>query len=338
MRMILIGFGTVGQGLVEILEKKQHLYQNQFQFEPEIVGVSTWSRGSLYHPEGLNRQALLEAIQAGSLDHYPESEGLIRGMDSLSMIETGQADTVIEMSHSNFKDAQPALDYCVKALESGKHLILANKGPVALAYTQLVNLARSKGVQLRFEATVMAGTPSLALALESLAGCEIQAIKGILNGTCNFIISRMEAGMDFEGALAEAQALGYAEAEPSADVDGWDAAGKSLILAQAVMGLEMKLEDMTVSGIRQLSLEAIESARKEGKHWRLITSIDAKGARVQSECLAMGHPLATVSGANNAITFSTDLMGDITLIGAGAGRLETGYAIITDLLAIHRQL
>ena len=338
MKIALIGFGTVGQGFVEIIAERSAQLQRRYGFMPRIVAVATRSRGTLYSPAGLDPAALLSAIQTGSLAAYPDGPGLQRDLDTLDLIRDCNADVVIEATVSNLETAQPALSYCYTALESGKHLVLANKGPVALAYDSLRDAARNAGRILRFEATVMAGTPSIALALDSLAGCEIRAARGILNGTTNYILTQMESGMEYAEALAQAQALGYAEADPHADVEGWDAASKVLILASTLFGARLTLDDLDVSGISQISSADIEAAQAAGERYKLIAEATPQGGSVRAMRLPLSNPLAGVSGAANALMLDTDLLGPVTLIGAGAGRQETGFALLGDLLAIERLL
>jgi homoserine dehydrogenase len=334
MRIVLIGFGTVGQGLVEILRDKAADLKLSENFVPQLVGVVTRSRGSLYHPNGLDLNGLLTAIKAGSLDQYPDTPGLERGWNALQTIQAG-ADVMVEAGPSNFETGQPALDYCYAALENGQHIVLANKGPVAVAYHELVSRAKAAGKKLRFEATVMAGTPSIRLGTQALAGCKITQARGILNGTTNYILTQMEDGMTYADALARAQALGYAEADPTADVDGWDAAAKAIILAAALFRARLTLKDMNVRGIRDLTTDDVTAAKAAGERWKLIAQVTPAGGSVQPTRVPLSHPLAGVSGATNAVTYITDLLGDITLVGAGAGRLQTGFGVLSDLLEIN---
>ncbi|MCY3833829.1 MAG: homoserine dehydrogenase [Chloroflexi bacterium] len=336
MKLILIGFGVVGQGFAQILRDKAAELLREENFSAQIIGVATASKGALYHAAGLELQSLLEAAQAGSFASYPEQDGLIRGLEVDEMIAAGDADALVEMSPTNLETAQPALDFCRRALDAGLHLVLANKGPVALDYAGLKSKARAKGLQMRYEATVMAGTPTIQLAVDALAGCQILSARGILNGTTNYILTRMEAGLSYDEALSEAQALGYAESDPSGDVEGWDAAGKVLILANALFGRSLALDDLDVSGITEITAADIAEARAAGQRYKLIASARPDGGAVKATRLPLDEPLAGVGGSTNAISLKTDLMGDITLIGAGAGPLETGCAILSDLLAIQR--
>ncbi len=335
MNLVLIGFGSVGQGLVEILRDKADDLQTRYGFTPLVVGVATRSRGTLYRPDGLNLDALLAAIQAGHLNAYPDTPGLERDWDALRLIRDSNADVMVESTHTNLDTAQPALDYCRAALDSGRHVVMANKGPITLAYEELTERARVAGRLLRFEGTVMAGTPSLRLGIQALAGCTISQARGILNGTTNYILTQMEGGMTYADALANAQALGYAEADPTADVDGWDAAAKALIVARAIFNSPLTLKEMPVSGIRYVTPDDIQAAREAGERWKLIARVTPTEASVQAMRIPANHPLASVSGATNAITYTTDLLGDVTLVGAGAGKLPTGFALLSDLIEIY---
>jgi homoserine dehydrogenase len=333
MKIALIGFGTVGQGLAEILrDKADQLADYRF----EIVAVATQRRGTLYHPDGLDIPDLLKSMELGGLSYYPDGMGLNRDWDVTTLIRQCNADVIVECTHTNLTNAQPALDYCRAALASGKNLVLANKGPIALAYAELKESARRAELLLRFEATVMAGTPSLRLAMSALEGCTITQARGILNGTTNYILTQMENGMDYAAALAEAQRLGYAEADPTADVGGWDAAGKALILSAALFDQKLTVEQMRVEGITTITVADVQVAAAAGERWRLIATVTPQGASVRPQRLPITHPLAGVSGATNAVTYSTDLLGDVTLVGAGAGKKQTGFGLLSDLLEIAR--
>ncbi len=336
MKLLLIGFGAVGQGFAEILRDKAAQLQDKQEFTATIIGLTTASKGTLYRPAGLDIPGLLAAAARGSFDSYPEQTGLRRGLTAEEMIAAGEADALVEASPTDLQTAQPALSTCHRALDAGLHLALANKGPVALDYAKLRAKARQKGRQLRYEATVMAGTPTMRLAEEALAGCAIRSARGILNGTSNYILTQMETSMSYADALAQAQALGYAETDPAGDVEGWDAAGKVLILANALFGSRLKMADLDVSGITGISASDIAAAKADGERYKLIASATPAGGAVQATRLPLSDPLASVGGSTNAITLETDLMGDVTLIGAGAGKRETGFAILADLLAIHQ--
>jgi homoserine dehydrogenase len=340
-KLALIGFGAVGQGLARILHTKGDSLRQNLGFEAQIVAVCTLSKGSLYHPKGLDIAKLLELVNhPDKFKAYPDTPGLQRGWDNLKTIRESNADTIIETSYTDIETGQPAIDHCRAAFEAGKHVVTANKGPVALAYQELSALAKKKEVRWCFEGTVMSGTPAIRMSLTALAGADISAVRGILNGTTNYILTKMEEGLSYETALAQAQELGYAEADPTADVEGYDTLSKVLILANVLMGIPLKKEEVVRQGISQLTVADIEQAAAEGKRWKLIGAVKKEGgqvaASVRPETIPLTDPLARVIGATNAITYETDLMGAVTLIGAGAGSLETGFSILIDLINIER--
>ncbi len=197
-------------------------------------------------------------------------------------------------------------------------------------------------MQFRYEGTVVAGTPVLNLGEFTLAGNEITEIRGILNGTTNFILTNMEAGRAYDEVLKEAQELGFAEADPTADVEGFDALAKVVILAKSVMGADISPEDVDRTGITQISLDDVAAAKADGKRWKLIGKVTRDGsgvkASVKPEKVALTDPLAAVGGATNALTFVTDLLGEVTIVGPGAGKIETGYSLLIDMLAIDRMV
>lgn len=338
MRLILVGFGVVGQGLAKILRDQADYLRDQETFTAQIVGVATRSRGVLYHDEGLDLDALLSALERGHLNNYPPTEGLTRHWDTLQLIRESSADVMVEASYSDLKTAQPALDYCRAAFDSGKHIVMANKGPVALAMEELRDHAHRTRRHFYFESSVMAGTPAIRLGADGLLGCQVLAARGILNGTTNYILTQMENGMAYADALAQAQELGYAEADPTADVDGWDAAGKALILAAMLYDQQFDLNALPVTGISGLKADDIEAARAAGERWKLIATVTPEECRVEPVRLPVAHPLANVSGATNAITYTTDLLGDVTLVGPGAGQMATAAGLLADLLHIQRRL
>lgn len=340
-KVALLGFGLVGQGFVEILEEKSMYLSNLLNEEIKIVAISDIKKGSLYHPEGLNLSELIKAVrQTGSLDTYPETSGLIKGWDSFQTIQESNADTIVEITFTDVKTGQPAIDHCRLAFKNKKNVVMSNKGPVSLAFQELTDLAKINGVRWGFEGTVMSGTPSLRMPIVSLEGNDITEIRGILNGTTNYILTKMEEGWSYNDALVEAQSLGYAEADPIGDVEGYDAQYKITILANVVMNTSIKREEVEREGISHLTQQDIQWAKSEGKRWKLIAECTRKGDRIISKvgpkAIPINDPLAGVMGVQNAVTYECDLAGQITLIGPGAGKNETGFSILIDLINIIR--
>ncbi len=336
-KMAFIGFGVVGQGLAEILEDKKEWLRKEHDFEYEVVAISDMKKGSVHLSDGLDMKKILELVDNGKLlEEYPDGD---KGWDPIKTIKDSSADVIIEVTYTDMKTGGPALEHVREALKSGKHVVSTNKGPVATHGRELVELARKNGVRYLYEGTVVSGTPVINLARTTLAGCDIKEIKGIVNGTTNYILSQMEDGMEYEDALAQAQELGYAEADPTGDVEGIDAQGKIQILSNMVMGGALDLDDVEREGITGISLDDVNSAKEENKRWKLVGSTKKTDtgikAKVGPEKLPLTHPLANVMGPVNALTFSTDLLGDVTIIGPGAGKKETGFSLLVDLLELN---
>lgn len=331
----MIGLGNVGQGFLKILADDSPAINASHDVSITVVGISDLRLGNYYTPQGFNPAALLKAIESGKLESLSEFKTT---WSTEEWIERCEAEFLLEASFTNFTDAEPAISYCRAALKHGKHVVTSNKGPIALYYTELNALARQHNLRLGVEGTVMSGTPSMALGMDLLKAADISRVQGILNGTTNYILTRMEEGNSYEAALAEAQKLGYAEADPTGDVEGFDAAGKVVILGNLVLGAPLTFADVDRKGISGITLDDVESAKKDGKRWKLLGMLEKNGdkvsARVQPVELPISDPLAGVMGATNAITYTSKLMGNVTLIGPGAGRIETGYALLNDILTI----
>jgi homoserine dehydrogenase len=341
-KLALIGFGTVGQGLVEILSRKKDLLQERHAYRPQVVAVADLHHGSCYDANGLDLDQLLDAIardggRPGALTSCPGGQA---GWDSMETIRESGAEAMVEVTLTNIETGEPAVSHCRAALQEGIHVVTTNKGPVALVWRELADLAASRGVQFRFEGTVMSGTPVLSTAAEALAGCEFARIRGILNGTTNYILSEMEQGRGYGESLATAQELGYAEADPTADVEGFDVLAKVVILANVVMGASLGVGEVSRTGIAGLDASEVAAAPAAGHRWKLIGQVERIGERVTASvgpvALPLEDPLASVTGVTNAVTLETDLVGPVTIVGAGAGREATGMALLSDLLAIHR--
>ena len=203
MRLIFIGFGTVGQGLADLLLEKKDFLTKKYGFEFVVTGISDIKLGSLYDPDGINLAQAVKAVkEKGKLD---SSCGPVYEQDALRMIQDADADVLLEATYTDIKTGEPGTAHIRTALSRGMHVVTTNKGPLALHYQELINLSKAKDVKFLFEGTVMSGTPVLNLIRETLAGSSIKEIKGILNGTTNYILTQMEAGLSYETALKKAQ-------------------------------------------------------------------------------------------------------------------------------------
>ena len=339
-KLAFIGFGTVGQGLAEILLEKKEMLEEKFDFNWNIVAISDIMKGSVYDENGLDAKKILNLLKSGKkLDDYPSG---IKGMNSIETIKKTNADTIVEVTFTDVKTGEPALTHIKTALNSKKNVVSTNKGPVVKEALNLLNLAEKNNVFYGFEGVVLSGTPVINLANYMLAGNKITGFKGILNGTTNYILTRMEEGMPYNDALKKAQELGYAEADPTGDVEGLDALGKVVILTNVVLGKKITWKDVERKGITEISKKDVEKAKAEGKRWKLIGSAEilkdgTVKAKVWPQKLPLSDPLAGVCEAINALTFYTDELGPVTIIGPGAGRRQTGFALLIDLLNINRK-
>lgn len=335
--IVLVGFGNVAQGLARIITRKKDDLVRRYGFVPKVNGIVTKTKGIIWDPAGLDLEAVLRSV---------EERGDFSGVSSSNatldqILEDYRIGIVVDTTPTNLETGEPGLSVIRRSLQLGKHVISSSKGPVSVALPELMELAVKNGIAYRFEGAVMSGTPAINLAMEAMAGCEVVKVQGIVNGTTNYILSRMEEGLDYLASLKEAQELGYAEADPSGDVDGWDAAVKAQIISTVIMDEPIALSQVKREGISQVSLEDVRSALSRGKRIKLIAQVERKNGFIEASVapmeLPMDHPLAGVMGATNAITYGTDNLKDVTIVGPGAGREETGQAILADLLAIVRE-
>jgi len=335
MRIILVGWGVVGQSLAQIFIRRKNELPKKYGFRPRIVAIVD-KKGAAINPKGLDLEQMLSLKKEKGTVSASSQHGR-SGMSALDVLESVEAEAMVEVSPTNIEDGEPALSYIKTAFKTGKHVVTTNKGPLALALPALTELADYNKVYLRFSGTVGAGTPVLEFAKKCLQGDRIVAIRGILNGTTNYILSEMdEKHITFDEALEAAQKLGYAEADPTMDVDGYDAAAKLVIMANWIMDKKVTLKDVKIKGIRDVSSQIIEAAAKKGSTIKLIGSI-GETLKVEPTQISKHDPLA-VDGALNAVTFVSESAGEQTIIGLGAGGIETASAVLRDLLDIKQNM
>jgi homoserine dehydrogenase len=337
MRIILVGYGIVGKGVTTILARRYAEKVKDYGFNPKIVAIADID-GAVINPRGLSPEKLEEIEQRG----YPISSDPDfgqPGIKAIDVIKEVEAEVVVEVTPVNIKTAEPALSHITQAFKTGKHVVTTNKGPLALAMPALTELAEYNNVYLRFSGTVGGGTPMLEFAKRCLAGDRILGIKGILNGTTNYILSEMSQNrVSFQDALSNAQKLGYAEREPSMDIDGFDTACKTVILANWILNQKITLKDVDRTGIPEVSLQDLDEASKRGNTIKLIGSIEDKNKPIVKPMeISKTSPLC-VSGVLNAVTFQCEFAAEQTIIGRGAGGIETAGAVLRDLLDIRHKL
>lgn len=324
LRVFLMGFGAVGRGVAGVLgEKERELRKMGVRLPVVAVADST---SYTYNPKGLDLEGVLqtkaETRRVGSLDKHSD---LLADLDY---------DVLVDMTPTNIETGEPGRTCMLTALENGRHVVTSNKGPLAIMYRELMDTAAEYGAELRFEGSVGGAMPIINLARETLAGNRILAIEGVLNGTCNYILTRMTTeGLPYDQVLSEAQEIGIAEADPTLDVEGIDTACKLVILANSIMGRSATYRDVDVTGITHITPEALRLAYDDGYAVKLLGEVRDETLRVAPRLVPFGHPLA-VGGTLNVASLQTDLAGEITVTGKGAGSIETASAILSDLISI----
>jgi len=300
-----------------------------------VTAITDLRFGTLVDADGIDLAPVLGLAPGQTFADIGGTESL----DNETLIRTCPADIVAEATFTNPEDGEPAVSHARWALESGKSVCTTNKGPVAFAARALKELAAKNEVRFEYEGAVMSGTPVLRLASCPLKGVGITGFLGILNGTSNYILGRMETGLPQQEAIAEAQDLGYAEADPTADIGGSDVRLKVAVLVSELLGVEIDAKDIPTEGITGITPAMIAEAQTDGSRWKLIgqgsrNEAGVVTASVAPRLLPASHPLAGISGATNAVTFDTKYLGQVTISGPGAGRMETAYALLSDIIAI----
>lgn len=355
MRLFLSGLGVVGLSLCEMLVAQAEALRARFGLTVQLVGAAD-SSGAVLCEGGIEPLGVVAAKRAGvrlaEAGRRPQNgdEGglavrggsLLRaqatagGLELADLAQRCGAECYVDCSPTNIRAAKAPTDRMLAMLAHRMHVVSANKGPLATAMPALLEAARYNGVALRYSGTVGGGTPVLATGEVLNLGQRVVAVRGIVNGTTNFILWKMAVeGWSFDVALAEAQRLGYAEADPSADVDGWDAAAKCVILANAVVGVRATVADVRVTGIRGVTAETIARAKAGGKVIKLIAEVAPGGLSVAPMEVDASGPLNT-SASVNAVMFTLESGAEVTVTGRGAGGPETATAVLRDIVEIAR--
>lgn len=336
-RALIVGFGHVGQKLAEILFLEKEKFLRLSGLDLKVIGIITRNHGCLVNTDGLDMPRVLGEI--GKKGHFSAKNPDYRFLSALQAVKELEYDVLIEISTLSIANSgEPAVSHIREALKRGRHVVTANKGPVAYAYHELKSLSEEQGCSFLHEATVLDGTPIFNLAKNCLKGCRVTGLTGILNSTTNFILSRLEAGETIEEAVKKTQAMGLAEADPSHDLDGWDAAVKITALANVLMGARLTPADVRREGITRLSTDMIVKNLELGKRFKLICRAWIEGetvcARVAVEEIFENHFFASVSGSSSFVRFETDLMAPLTIFHERPTVADTAYGVINDLMSV----
>lgn len=335
VNIILMGFGNVGKAFVRLIYQKDKSCERRYGLRLNLAAVLN-SRGGVLFPEGAaGRNHLLD--RNGAVD-MRESPFWKTGRSLEEALEALQTGVFVECTPSDVKTGRPAIQFIRQAIDKGWHVVTANKGPLVVDLAGLRQSADKKGVSLGISGATAAALPTLDVALHSLAGTEIQCIEGILNGTSNYILTRMKEGVDYSTALEEAQEKGIAEPDPAQDVEGWDTAAKILIITNSVFEAAYTLSQVHVEGILNIPPELQAEARKKDEALKLIGRFDNRSGvpRLETKLSLITpiHPLYHVDGTQKGITFSTDTMGSVTVTGGKSDPRGAAAALLKDIINI----
>jgi homoserine dehydrogenase len=338
LRLAILGFGNVGRAFARLLLRKAPTLEADYDLTVSVAGLMTARHGGALDPEGIDLKRALTVYESGeSLDELstvpPPEDGVL-------FVHTCPADVLVELTPLNIRDGEPAVTHVRTALEKGMHVISANKGPLAFRYRELCRLAASQERAFLFEATVMDGAPVFGIARAGLPAARVLSFRGVLNSTTNYILTRMESGTPFDEAVREAQTMGIAETDPSADIDGWDATVKTVVLANVLLGADLRPDGVDRTGIRGLTALQLQAALDRGRRVKLICTADRKGgeliARVAPEEVSLNDPLASLSGTSSMLTLETDTLKQLSLIEFEPEPVQTAYGLLADLINLAR--
>jgi homoserine dehydrogenase len=331
LRAVIVGFGNVAQRLAAMLTEERGKYPGLAGLDLRVAAVFTRGHGALVDEKGIGLEKVLKQFRESGA--FPAATATV--MQALDALDY---DVLVELSTLSIAEkGEPAISHVRAALERGKHVVTANKGPAAFAYRELSGLACKKGVRFLFESAVMDGAPVFSLR-QALGGCRVTGLSGILNTTTNFVISRLEKGESMDSAIKTAQELGFAEADPSLDLEGWDAAAKIAILANVFLGADIDPLQVERQGIRSLTPEIASRVVFEGRRLKLVCRAWREGGKVRADVkpreVPMGNHFAAVNGKGAALRVETDMMGPFWIVQEEPGLNDTAAGVIQDLLTL----
>ncbi|TLS53728.1 homoserine dehydrogenase [Paenibacillus antri] len=337
INLVLTGFGIVGREFIKLLEEKRDALRGNYDLDIRLVAVGGRG-GFLANEDGLDLTALGGAETGSrSLQAYADAQG------SPLVASFGEADALIEATPTDTDTGEPGLGYIMQAIRNRMDVVALSKGALVRHYNEIFAAAATNRVRLKFSGATAAALPTLDIGQISLAGCEILSIEGILNGTSNYILSRMQQDrLSFEEALRIAQSRGIAEANPKLDVEGTDSACKMLLLANCLLGSKLSLSDVSVTGIVGVTEQDLEEARAQGSKIKLLARARKQDGAVRVEVsprkIGTDHLLFSVDGTNKGIVFRTDTMGEVGAVGGSSSPRGAAAAAMKDLIHLYRKI
>ncbi len=353
--LLFVGFGHVGRRFARLLQDHTVRLRSEEGLSWRVVGIATATHGTVFDTHGVDLERAVQSVEAGRNLNVPSEHEVDRSLrpeaTGLELIRHAVGElpsrrlqqlVVCETTPLDIKEGQPAINHVTGALRAHAHVITSNKGPAAFAYRELAAQASSARCQFLFESAVMDGVPVFNLVRETLPSAEIQGFTGVINATTNHVLSAMEQGRSYDEALGEMQSAGITEADPSFDIDGWDAAAKCAALINVLMKGTLTPHTIDRTGIAGISREQAQDAVRRGKRLRLVASgrvEDGRPAgRVAPVELDAADPLARLTGVQNLLLLKTDVLGEIGLYQGGGGVEQTAYGLLADLVTVARQV
>ena len=331
MNIGIIGFGGVSKAFIKLLiEKEKNLKKKGLELKIKYI---IKSNGGIYNKDGINLEEIITA------DYKLTGFNFIEDINISTIIKNKDIDTLVELTSTNIETGEPGLTHIKLALENGINVVTGNKGPILLEYKNLKKIADENNVKLGIGCTTGGALPSINVGSFDIAGSDILSIEGILNGTSNYILTEMyENEVDYDEALKKSISFGIAESNYKLDVEGYDTASKILILANVLMDANLSLKDIKIEGINNLKKGDILEEKSKGNKIKLIGKVYIKDeivrAYVKPEILNSEHPLYFVDNKNKGVCYSTDTLGDISIIGGASGTLNAAAAILRDIINI----
>ncbi len=335
-QLCLVGFGNVGKAFARLLLKKESELAERYNLSITVTGIITGSHGGAINPDGIDLEKALSLASDGQ--NLETLSTIDAPCDAVDFIKTCPADFMFETTPVNPQSGQPAIQHIRTALDSGIHVVTANKGPVVHGYGELTTLAKQQGQRFLFESAVMDGAPIFALFREPLVGANLLGFHGILNSCTNLLLEMMEQGKTLEEAIAFGKSIGITETDPSNDVDGWDAAIKVAALVTVLMSTPLTPQEVDRTGIRGITSEMIRSAQADGQRWKLVCTAKRVDGHIQAkvapERVSPQSPLYSVNGTSSYCQFELDVLPGLGILESDPGPETTAYGLFADFLNI----
>lgn len=336
VKVAMLGFGNAGQAFAQMVLDKEEEIQEKYNCQVLITAIATKSKGCLMNSQGIDmRKALNDVAENNRFDQNTPGYGQF---ENLTLIQEADYDVICELTPLNIETGQPAINHIKAAFSRGKHVITANKGPIAWAYKELKDMAEKKNLMFFYETTVMDGTPIFNLVEHTLKLCQVQEVEGILNSTTNFILEEMAKGRDHDEIMKEGRERGFIEADPAMDIEGYDAAAKTTALLNVLMDANITPKDVDRRGIENITMEDIQKADSMNKVIKLLCRGYKENGKIKAQVSPLevdkSNILASVDSTTSLVSITTDLMGKITVVEHAPEIEQTAYGVFGDLLRV----